>query len=98
MGVGADNGHTRDVNCLRFSNDGRYLASGSDDNLILIWEVKPVTVMLNSFEERLSFKPVKRLSGHGMAVMDLNWSSCDRYLVSGGSDKRVFLWNVEREM
>jgi len=26
------------VNCIRWSNNGRYLASASDDKLIMIWQ------------------------------------------------------------
>lgn len=33
------NGHKDDVNTLRFSPDGRFLASGSDDTSIQLWDV-----------------------------------------------------------
>ena len=32
-------GHTREVNSIAYSPDGRTLASGSDDNTVRIWDV-----------------------------------------------------------
>ena len=36
------NGHDRTVNCVRFSPNGKYLASGADDNLVVIWHMRSV--------------------------------------------------------
>jgi len=33
-------GHAKEVNCLAFSADGKLLASGSDDQTIILWAVK----------------------------------------------------------
>lgn len=30
-------GHSKTVNCVRFAPNGQYLASGSDDQLVIIW-------------------------------------------------------------
>lgn len=32
-----NSGHNKPVNCLKFSHDGKYFASGSDDYTIIIW-------------------------------------------------------------
>lgn len=33
-------GHSDGISCLKFSNDNRYLLSGSDDGLMKLWEIK----------------------------------------------------------
>ena len=98
MGIGGESGgHAMDVNAVRFSNDGRYLASGSDDEKILIWEIKAFNQLLSSTEERLTFKQTKILKGHQKIINDINWSPCDRYLVSGANDNWVLIWDIEKE-
>lgn len=32
--------HAGVVMCVRWSNDGRYLASGSDDKIVMIWSLE----------------------------------------------------------
>ncbi|KAH9918993.1 uncharacterized protein B0H18DRAFT_1122799 [Fomitopsis serialis] len=45
------NGHCLTVNCVAFSSDSQYLASGSDDRCLLIWNVKDGALLY-----RLHFK------------------------------------------
>jgi WD40 repeat protein len=32
--------HSAAVNCVRFSPDGAHLASGGDDNVIIVWQLE----------------------------------------------------------
>lgn len=38
--------HQRAVNCVRWSNSGKYLASGDDDANIIIWHLKTDNIPL----------------------------------------------------
>lgn len=33
-------GHTEAIRCVSFSPDGQTIASGSNDNLIILWDTK----------------------------------------------------------
>jgi WD40 repeat protein len=60
-------GHSDTVNCLAFSSDARYLASGSDDHSMVIWNVANGAAMY-----RLAFvAPVRCLLWHPIRVETL---------------------------
>jgi|GEM_PF-6670679 len=78
-------GHTAVVNSLAFSPDGKFLASGSRDTSIKLWEVK-------------SGKLLRTLTGHKGEVSALTFSRDGALLASGGwawpeYDYSVKLWN-----
>ncbi|XP_037707324.1 DDB1- and CUL4-associated factor 5 [Drosophila subpulchrella] len=53
------------------------------------------------FRERLSAAEnlyQRNLTGHYGCVNALEFSPCGQFLASGGDDKRVLLWNVDREV
>ena len=57
-------GHTNVINALDFSNDGQYLASGSDDGTVVLWKIEENSklmrigsVSLGSRVSSLSFAP-----------------------------------------
>ena len=49
------------VNSVRWSNNGQYLASGSDDKLIMIWQYANIAAYQNNIE-KLEKKLLTRLS------------------------------------
>lgn len=86
---------------VRFSPSGRFLASGSDDTVCLIWEFDPNGVGGSSFgsfgstEQNVeSWRVHRRLTGHESDVVDIAWSadSEDSFLATVGLDSVVNVW------
>ncbi|XP_073025002.1 protein HIRA-like isoform X2 [Primulina eburnea] len=90
--------HFGSVNCVRWAKHGRYLASGSDDQVILIHERKPGsgTMEFGSGEppDIENWKVAMTLRGHTADVVDLNWSPDDSKLASGSLDNTVHIWDM----
>ena len=63
-------GHTLYVNCVGFSRNGEYLASGSRDNTIIVWRIS-------------SGESVKILKGHSASVSSVVFFPNGDYLISG---------------
>ena len=74
-------GHKDDVNSVTWSPDGKYLASGSEDVLVIIWDA-------NSGERH------KTLKGHSHFVWSVSWSPDGKYLASGSGDGIVIIWDA----
>ena len=66
---------------ISFSPDGRYLASGSRDKTVKLWDVS-------------SGREIKTLTGHSDDVRSVSFSPDGSYLASGSSDKTIKLWDV----
>ncbi|GAB2234838.1 hypothetical protein Droror1_Dr00004105 [Drosera rotundifolia] len=90
--------HFGSVNCVRWAKHGRYIASGSDDQVILIHERKPGsgTTEFGSGEppDVENWKVIMTLRGHTADVVDLNWSPDDSSLASASLDNTVHVWNM----
>ncbi|KAE8609831.1 hypothetical protein XENTR_v10011924 [Xenopus tropicalis] len=82
-------GHTQEVCGLKWSPDGRYLASGANDNLVNVWPC----VQGDSGE----FSPVQTFTQHQGAVKAVAWCPWQsNVLATGGgtSDRHIRIWNV----
>ncbi|KAI0701530.1 WD40 repeat-like protein [Cerioporus squamosus] len=75
--------HTGGVTCVAFSPDGRYIASGSEDTVIIL-------------RDATSGRVIHRLNQHEEAIWTLAFSPDSRRLASGASDGIALVWDLEQ--
>ncbi|XP_032594146.1 protein HIRA homolog isoform X2 [Drosophila grimshawi] len=90
--------HLACVNCVRWSQNGQLLASGSDDKLIMIWRKAqgPSGVFGTGGMQQNpeSYKCIHTLRGHDGDVLDLAWSPNDYFLASCSIDNTIIVWDA----
>ncbi|KAH6880483.1 TUP1-like enhancer of split-domain-containing protein [Thelonectria olida] len=89
--------HLGTIHSVRFSPNGRYLASGADDKIICVYHLDKgppaATFGTNEPPPIENWKTYKRLIGHDNDVQDLAWSYDCSILVSVGLDSKVVVWS-----
>jgi len=83
--------HMACVNCVRWSLSGKYLASGADDRLVMIWSFGGM-VSKDGVESE-NWKCIHRLQAHEADVIDLAWNRNDKFLASCSLDNSIIIWN-----
>jgi WD40 repeat protein len=76
-------GHTNDITLLKFSPDGRILASGSKDKTIKLWDVQTGKLLAD-------------LKGHADDILSIEFNrQGTRLLSTADLDSTAILWNVQ---
>ncbi|KRX07776.1 WD40-repeat-containing domain [Pseudocohnilembus persalinus] len=75
--------HLGPIKCLVFSQCGQFLASGSQDNNITIWDIEN-----NSF--------VRTIYGHSEYIEDLVFRNDSKYMISAGGDRSLKIWDIQK--
>ncbi|GAB7363862.1 hypothetical protein MBLNU230_g4426t1 [Neophaeotheca triangularis] len=90
--------HSGTIHSVRFSGNGKYLASGADDKLVCVYNLDPNPVAHGTFGSNEAppaenWRVFRRLNGHDNDVQDLGWSADSSILVSVGLDSKVVVWS-----
>ncbi|KIM32665.1 hypothetical protein M408DRAFT_312837 [Serendipita vermifera MAFF 305830] len=76
-------GHTRGVQSISFSSDGRRIVSGSEDCTIRVWDAETGEVVAGPLE------------GHTGHVYSVAFSPDSRWIVSSSDDMTIRVWDAE---
>ena len=89
--------HLGCVNCVRWSLDGKWLASGGDDAIVMIWQIKYQGMVKSSFggTSHEQWGCLHMLRGHNGDILDLSWSTNQKYLASCSVDNTIVIWNAK---
>ncbi|KAI9059074.1 WD40 repeat-like protein, partial [Trametes sanguinea] len=74
--------HYGGIMAITWSPDNKYLATGSDDTAIIIWD-------------GATCEPLRKLDDHTGGICSLEYSHDGTRLLSGSCDKLAYIWNVE---
>ncbi|MCA9947068.1 MAG: hypothetical protein KC449_26490, partial [Anaerolineales bacterium] len=74
-------GHTRAINSLAFSPDGKLLVSASDDHTLKLWEVE-------------TGRELRTFNGHKNDVNKVLFHPNGEWVISGSSDHDIKVWEV----
>ena len=79
--IDASAGHNKAVKAIKFSHDGKWVATAGEDQTITIWNAK-------DFSKKMA------LVGHSNSITGLSWSYDDQTLYSSSIDKTLKKWQL----
>lgn len=73
------------IDSIKFSPDGRFLAIGSHDNYIYVYQVD---------DEYKKYNRIGRCMGHSSFITHLDWSEDSTYIQTNSGDYEILYWNA----
>ena len=86
--------HEKAVNCVRWSPDGKILASAGADNVIYLWACWQKSADENLFSQVEAWSAILVFQGHEADIIDLAWAPQSNRLASCSLDTTVMIWDV----
>ena len=80
-------GHDGPIRCLAISADSRWLATGSEDRSVRVFDLKSAYPGGNQ----------KVLLGHQLEITDLQFAPNGRWIATGSRDNTVRIWDLQSE-
>lgn len=93
--------HMGPVNCVRWSNDGKYLASCGDDSVVMLWQCSAFGAGFSSNlgekePNHENWRVVTQGKGHESNIQDLAWAPDSTKLASCSTDNTIIVWDVPK--
>ncbi|XP_071744188.1 protein HIRA isoform X2 [Lepeophtheirus salmonis] len=90
--------HLGCVNTVRWSHSGRFLASGGDDKIVMIWEQSNLQQSSNLLGgANVEYWKCKfTLRRHDGDILDLAWSVRDNFIATASVDNSIIIWNADK--
>ncbi|EAY15817.1 hypothetical protein TVAG_159900 [Trichomonas vaginalis G3] len=96
--------HTKPINCVRFSPDGKYLATGGDDGMVFLWQKvrcfgQPSTFGIPDSALQPNH-PVQRwqsksFTGHTGDITGVSWYPDSTKIASCSIDGIIYVWDIK---
>lgn len=92
--------HTQAVNTVRFDATGKYLASGGDDGMLIVWTRSDKIIKDFGAEEdeddiKESWVPYRVVRSSMSEIYDLSWSPDSKYIATGSMDNITRIYELE---
>jgi WD40 repeat protein len=84
-------GHTEPINCLSYSPNGKYLASGSATKNILSDSGKFEIIIWSTSDGKI----LSSLSGHNSTIQSVSFDKSAKKLVSADTNGEIRIWSME---
>lgn len=86
--LSCENAHASDINVINWNQNEPFIASGGDDGVLHIWD-------LRQFQTKL---PIATFKHHTKPITTVEWHPTDStVLATGGADDQIALWDLAVE-